>query len=332
VSATTARPTTVDAATASDAGRPPTIDDAAPWPGPWRRYDLLKELVIAVVVVAVLTVTLAIVFGSPDDRSISLAAWAKADSNDFVATTVAELNGTSGTASYGAPYNTAGPGQKLGPLSLQKWAGTTVPVDAARDFVVRPLAAIPGDPELTSALAEWNNASPSERESWSTAYGDALTKAPSGDPGQVPAGDYGPVPVMAGRLLALARSGGLDGALVAQGGFYQLDYTKSLLFLADGSYLESRARQQQLGGDQWGMMNETGRYPGQAWLWLYTFWYQVKPFSTSGNADALVWGLMALLTLGLVLVPFIPGIRSIPKYVPVHRLIWRDWNRSKREG
>ena len=28
------------------------------------------------------------------------------------------------------------------------------------------------------------------------------------------------------------------------------------------------------------MMNETGSYPGQVWLWLYTFWYQVKPFET----------------------------------------------------
>ena len=37
------------------------------------------------------------------------------------------------------------------------------------------------------------------------------------------------------------------------------------------------------------MMNETGSYPGQAWLWLYTFWYQIKPFSTSANADVLVW-------------------------------------------
>ena len=31
------------------------------------------------------------------------------------------------------------------------------------------------------------------------------------------------------------------------------------------------------------MMNETGNYPGQAWLWLYTFWYQIPPFSSSGN-------------------------------------------------
>jgi hypothetical protein len=26
--------------------------------------------------------------------------------------------------------------------------------------------------------------------------------------------------------------------------------------------------------------------------------------------------------------PFIPGIRSIPRWVPVHRLIWRDYYRE----
>ena len=141
-------------------------------------------------------------------------------------------------------------------------------------------------------------------------------KAPDSDPAKVAAGDYGPVPVMLTQLLALAQSGGLDGALLAQGRFYQTDYTKPLLFLADGTYLEDLARAQHLGGDQWGMMNETGNYPGQAWLWLYTFWYQVKPFSTSGNADALVWALMMLLTLAFVLVPFIPGVRSDPEAHP----------------
>ena len=41
-------------------------------------------------------------------------------------------------------------------------------------------------------------------------------------------------------------------------------------------------------------------------------------------ADALVWAFMMLLTLALILVPFIPGVRSIPRLVPVYRLIWRD--------
>jgi hypothetical protein len=30
-----------------------------------------------------------------------------------------------------------------------------------------------------------------------------------------------------------------------------------------------------------------------------------------------------LATLLLLLVPFIPGLRDIPRWIPVHRLIWR---------
>ena len=32
-------------------------------------------------------------------------------------------------------------------------------------------------------------------------------------------------------------------------------------------------------------MNETGSYPGQPWLWLYTLWYQVPGFDNSANVD-----------------------------------------------
>ncbi len=139
----------------------------------------------------------------------------------------------------------------------------------------------------------------------------------------------GPVPIMTARLLQLAQSGALDSQLVNPGsGFYQTNYTKPLLFLADSGYLANLADAQHLSGDQWGMTNETGNFPGQAWLWLYTFWYQISPFSHSGNADALVWGVMMVLSLALVLVPFIPGVRSIPKRVPIYRLIWRDYYRA----
>jgi hypothetical protein len=259
-----------------------------------------------------------------------MAAWAKAAPADFVATTVAELDGTSGTATYGAPYThdpTAG--QKLGPLPLQRWGGVREPIDTATDFVLGPLATST-DSTVASALATYRSASAQQQNAWATAYGDALAKAPDGDPARVAAGDYGPVPDLATGLLATAKAGGLDGLIQQQGGFYQTNYSRSLLFLADGSYLEAQARADHLGGDQWGMMNETGRYPGQAWLWLYTFWYQVPPFSTSGNADALVWALMMVLSLALVLVPFIPGLRSLPRKLGVHRLIWRDHYRTVR--
>ena len=144
----------------------------------------------------------------------------------------------------------------------------------------------------------------------------------------MPAGDYGPVPNLAAAFLDVARSGYLEGSLTSSGNFYGGDQTRSLLLLSDGAYLEDRAVAQQLGGDQWGMMNETGNYPGQPWMWLYTFWYQVRPFSTSENADAQVWALMMLLTLALMFVPLIPGLRDIPRWIPVHKLIWRDYYRT----
>ena len=107
--------------------------------------------------------------------------------------------------------------------------------------------------------------------------------------------------------LGLAATGGLDGALLNANQFYQTNYTKPLLFLSGGGYFESRAEAQHLLGEQWGMMNETGSYPGQVWLWLYTFWYQIAPFNTSDNADAQIWALMMLLSAGVHLHPLDPG-------------------------
>jgi hypothetical protein len=138
------------------------------------------------------------------------------------------------------------------------------------------------------------------------------------------------VPFLVAPFVDLAASGGLEGSLTSSGTFYGTDQTRAMLLLSDGAYLEDQAVADHLGGDQWGMMNEVGNYPGQPWMWLYTFWYQVKPFSTSENADTQVWALMMLLTVLLMLVPWIPGLRSIPRLIPVHRLIWRDHYRRRR--
>jgi len=73
-------------------------------------------------------------------------------------------------------------------------------------------------------------------------------------------------------------------------------------------------------------MNETGNYPGQPWLWLYQLWYQIPPGSTRWSGAADVWAVAAtgICTIALLLIPFIPGLRDIPRLIPVHRLIWRD--------
>ena len=295
---------------------------------PTRHYDIVKEFVIAFVVVAVMTVGLAAVFSSPDEKPITIAQWAQAAPADFTATALAELDGSSDTAQYGPPYNTVGEGQKIGPVNLQKFAGVRHRIDTARAYVLHPLEDSPQTPALKAALTQYVGASSAQQQKWANAYAAALDKAPNGDPAKVASGDYGPVPGLLGELLTRAQRGSLDGQLLSEDGFYQTDYTLPLLFIADGSYMADKAAAQHLAGDQWGMMNETGNYPGQPWLWLYTLWYQVEPFSSSGNADALVWGLMMLLTLGFVFVPFLPGIRSIPRAVPVYRLIWREHYRS----
>ena len=70
-------------------------------------------------------------------------------------------------------------------------------------------------------------------------------------------------------------------------------------------------------------MNETGSYPGQPWLWLYTLWYQVPGWTNSANIDMIAIYMTGLATLLLLAVPFIPGLRDVPRLIPVHRLIWR---------
>jgi len=300
---------------------------------PTRRYDLVKEFVIALVAVLVLSGALAAIFSSPDEKAITMSGWAKADPDNLVTTAASELAGTTTSATYGPPYNSNADGQSVLKVPLQKLGGVRIPIDSA-DLVLGPLSNVQGNPALTTAVATWKAATPQQRTKWATAYTDAIgTAAADGQPatgagGEVAKakpGDYGPVPALSAGLLDLAKTGGLEGALTSSGNFYGGDQTRSLLLLSDGAYLEDLAVAQNLGGDQWGMMNEVGNAPGQPWMWLYTFWYQVKPFSTSDNADAEVWALMMLLTLLLMFLPFIPGLRSIPRWIPIHRLIWRNY-------
>jgi hypothetical protein len=130
---------------------------------------------------------------------------------------------------------------------------------------------------------------------------------------------------MIGTELTLARSGALDADLIADQAFYGTNFTKPLLFLEDGQYFSGVATADHLSGTQWGVMNETGSYPGQPWLWLYTLWYQVPGFDHSANVDLIAIYLTCAATILLLATPFIPGPRDIPRLIPVHRLIWRDW-------
>ena len=309
-------------------------DAAREWKGTYRPWDLVKEASIAIGVVLALTLVLTILFSSPDERPSTIQSWSRSDPVDFVTTAVSELDGSSELAGYGPPYNHNGNGQHILFIRLQKWLGVSHPIDTAKDFVLAPLSSIPGQPTLQSALAVYQAAPAKLQTAWTDAYTKALGNAKANADGSISVapGRYGPVPIMMNSLLTYAQSGGLDGALLTSKQFYQTDYTKPLLFMADGSVLSDRAQADHLLGDQWGMMNETGSYPGQVWLWLYTFWYQIKPFSTSANADILVMAVMGVLSLAFILIPLIPGINDIPRKIPIYKLIWRDhYRRLARE-
>jgi hypothetical protein len=319
------------------------------WKGGYASYDLVKELFIAVGVIALLAVLLTVLFSSPDDRPSTVGQWSREQPVNFVAAAAKELAGTSDTATYGPPYNHNGDGQHAVFLYPQKWLGVSHPINTANDFVIDPLKTVPENPALQSAIAKYQAAPEKTRTTWAEAFAKPLeeyetaleeNKAPRKDVSVDPttgsvtvkASEAGPVPTMMSGLLGLAKSGGLDGSLLTSRQFFQTDYTKPLLFMADGGLLAERAEAQHLLGDQWGMMNETGSYPGQTWLWLYTVWYQVEPFKASENADILVMLVMGVLSLAFVCIPFIPGIRAIPRRIPIYRLIWREHYREHEVG
>jgi hypothetical protein len=184
---------------------------------------------------------------------------------------------------------------------------------------------------VATALRTYTGAPAAQQQKWAAAYDAATAPGAKRVPfngGNLNLPAAGPVPVMMAGELAMARSGALDTDLLAQRQFYGTNFTKPLLFIADGGYYATQASNMHLTGDQWGVMNETGSYPGQPWLWLYQMWYHVAPFSSSASVDIWAVYLTGLATLLLLLVPFIPGLRDIPRWVPVHRLIWRTPDRA----
>jgi hypothetical protein len=317
-------------------------DQTKPWKGSYAPYDLVKELCIAVGVITLLAVLLTVLLSSPDDKPSTIAQWSHELPADFATTAAMELDEKSATAEYGPPYNhSSGSVQHFFFLHPQRWLGVSHPIDTADDYVVKPLETVPNDPALRSALTEYKAAPQTQKKEWSEAYAKPLEeyseavaekKTPPSTVSvdtttgtvTVKTSGAGPVPTMMASLQSLAQSGGLEGGLVSSSQFFQTDYTKPLLFMADGGLLAERADGQHLLGEQWGLMNETGSYPGQPWLWLYALWYQVEPMKSSPSADIQVLLIMGLLSVAFISIPFIPVINRIPRWVPIYKLIWRE--------
>lgn len=309
--------------------------EARHWSGPNRSYDILKEGTIALVVVSLLILGLAYTFSSPDQPPVTIKSWAEMAPKDFIATADQELARTSLTAKYGPPYNhNSSSVQKIG-VSWQLLAGVHQPINTAEDFVLLPLQVNSmANLSLQKAINEFKSANTATQISWAKNFlnnpnnivinnGRLKTNYPKSS-------GFGPVPILLASEFQLARSGAIDANLLSQSPFYGTNYTKPLLFIEDGNYFSSLAKQDHLIGNEWGVMNEGGSFPGQPWLWLYTMWYQVPGFSTSTNVDLIAVYLTGAATIILMFVPFIPGLSSVPKRIPVYKLIWRSWYKDKK--
>ncbi len=301
-------------------------------------YDLVRELTLATAGVGVAVLVLAAVFSTPDVPSLSAKQVAQQDPLLLIRTELNALSGQSAIATYGPPYNHGTQSvQAIGNFSPQAWSGVQIPVDPAYTEVIRPLERMKWiDPAISGILATWTQASESQQSTWVANVQRVLPRATvEGGKLILPAavhGSYGPVVAITNDYLALANSGLLEAAIDGeQGSSPIVNRTKSLLLLqgaADSTY----AQKLNMLGENWGVIKETGNYPGAVWLWYYTLLYQIPPYNSSSAADLLVVLTVITVTGILMLIPFIPGLRSIPRLVGVYKLIWRRHYRELRAG
>jgi hypothetical protein len=298
-------------------------------------YDLVREGLIALGIVAALVIVLAVIFKSPDAPTVRGEDVAKNHPLDYLKTATDFLSGESGLQTYGPPYTKdkdniqriLGPG----PAAV---LGATLPLDARQDLIIAPLEKVAVlNPNVGLALAAWKAAPEDKQKAWTKAFSDALDKAEESEGRvNVAGGDYGPVPVMMKGMLDLARAGLLEGALTSSDRLpYTLDNTRAMLFFQE-DVDQNVADGYDMKGSQWGITHEVGNLPGPWWLWPYAIWYQIPPLTTAPNADVIVGSLMVLLFLLLFFAPFIPVLKHLPKWIPLYRIIWRDWYERKEKA
>ncbi len=302
-------------------------------------FDLVKEAVLSGALIAVLVVGAALVFGAPYVKPVTIQGVARTQPVLFLRTAARDLGNRSAIAQFGPPYNhgTAGV-QSIGFLHPQTLLGVTTPIHPPTTDVLAPLRmATPLDPALGAALQRWTRAGARQQQAWVTAYLAALPRATVAHGAvAIPAATDGPVPALLTALRQLAvgglMSGALDRATPSGAGappntLYRYDVAPTLLFL-QGQALHQQAKRYDLLGEQWGIMHDEQSYPGPWWLTPYTFLYQIPPYSTSPAGDMMAAYTMLVVFLVLIALPWIPGLRGLPRRLRVYRVIWRDWYRA----
>jgi hypothetical protein len=271
------------------------------------KYPILS-VVMLVVVAAV-----AFAVGSPNWPRDTIASVTRANPGGAILAFTQELDGTATSSGNAAEYGMGDPGQVfvLGPLRQ-----------------VAPLWRA----DFRAALATYDAASPQQQLAWAKAYDNALgTITPSGGGNMggtsgpdymkidTLKGDFGPVPVIVKADLLLAQNGFLEQYLQAVDPGHSFHLVN--IWLYDHPNLLNTAVAQGLTDDQWGMVKERGFPVGPWYLFVPAVFHVELPGGATGQGFVL-WNLLFAAIL-LFVVPLVPGVRDIPRYLKLYRLIYR---------
>jgi hypothetical protein len=145
-----------------------------------------------------------------------------------------------------------------------------------------------------------------------------------------PQGQYGPLPSLLNATLALGKSGLMSGALTRNGAVTtRFDNQNYLLFL-QGAPLQNAPQTQNLQGPNWGIIHPAiNGYPAAWWMTVPTWIYQWPFVANSAAPDAMALAIGFLFWLTLALTPWIPGLNRLPRYLGIHRLIWKNFYKNQ---
>jgi hypothetical protein len=271
------------------------------------KYPILS--LVLLVVVAVLAATM----GSPNWPRDSVASASKADPGGAILAFTQELDGTSSSNSNAQEFGMGFPG------------------DVFVHFPLHQAASLLGV-EVQNALASYDAVSPQQRQTWTSNYdkalgtitqmgGGSMEGTPSPDFSKIDTlkGDFGPVPVLIKADLLLAQNGYLDQYFqsIEAGHAYHL----TNIWLYDHPNLLNTALGQGLTDDQWGMVKERGFPVGPWFLIIPAVFHVYFPGGKTGLGFVL-WNLLFAAIL-LFVVPLVPGIRDLPRYLKFYRFIYR---------
>lgn len=287
--------------------------------------DFVKHLFSTLVIVIAVVVTASALFGLPEKQPLTIKDYALQKPVAFEQMALRALDGQGQIANYGPPYN-HGNGSIQTPL--QTIGGVIHPIHVETAFILDPLKmAASINPQITPTLDAFGAATPIARTKWEVAYTHALVKGVYHN-GHVitPKGSYGPLPALLNDTLALGRSGLMSGALTRNGAVTtRFDNQNYLLFL-QGAPLQNDPATQNLQGPNWGIIHPAiNGYPGAWWMTIPTWVYQWGFVANSSAPDGLALAIGFLFWMALALIPWIPGFNQLPRYLGVHRLIWKNF-------